>query len=107
MTDKIVVYGTCSGAEEAKKLAQHLVEKRLAACVNVFPAVESFYRWKGEVQRDKEVFLVIKSSRGLFERLRAEWERLHSYEAPEMIALPIVDGAPSYLNWMETELAEG
>ena len=107
MTDKIVVYSTCSGAEEARKLARHLVEQRLAACVNVFPRAESYYRWKGKVQQDKEVLLLIKSSRGLFDRLRAEWERVHSYEIPELIAVPIVDGARNYLNWMEGELAEG
>ncbi len=105
MTDKIVVYSTCGSAEEAKKLARHLVENRLAACVNVFPRVESCYRWKGEVQEEAEVLLLIKSSRGLFDRLRKEWERIHSYEVPELIAVPIVDGAQPYLNWMERELA--
>ena len=107
MTDKIVVYTTCSGAKEAEKLARHLVENRLAACVNVLPRVGSFYRWKGQVQKDAEVLLIIKSSRGLFDRLRREVERLHSYEVPELIALPIVDGAQPYLNWMEQELAGG
>jgi periplasmic divalent cation tolerance protein len=106
MTDKIVVYSTCSSTEEARKLARHLIEQRLAACVNVFPHVNSCYRWKGEVQEDAEVLLLIKSRRGLFDRLRKEWERLHSYEVPELIAVPIVDGAQPYLNWMETELAE-
>jgi len=107
MTDKIVVFSTCSDAEEARKLARHLIEKRLAACVNVIPRVDSYYRWKGEVQQEAEIFLLIKSSRGLLDRLRAEWERLHSYEIPELIALPIVDGAASYLNWMDAELGEG
>ncbi len=106
MTDKIVVYSTCSDADQARKIARHLVEQRLAACVNVFPQVESCYRWKGEIRQDAEVFLMIKSRRGLFARLRQEIEHLHSYEVPELIALPIVDGAESYLNWMEAELAE-
>ena len=106
MTDKIVVFSTCSGAEEAKNLARRLVEQRLAACVNLFPQVESCYRWKGEIHQDAEVFLVIKSRRALFERLRKEVERLHSYEVPELIAVPIVDGAEAYLSWMEKELAE-
>ena len=106
MTDKIVVYSTCGTADEAKKLARHLIENRLAACVNVFPHVDSCYRWKGEVQEEAEVLLLIKSSRGLFERLRKEWERIHSYEVPELIAVPIVDGAQPYLSWMERELAE-
>ncbi len=104
MTDKIVVLSTCAEADEAKRLARHLIEQRLAACVNVIRAVDSFYRWQGEIQEEAEFLLVIKTSRGLFERLRAEWEKQHSYEIPELIALPIVDGAPNYLNWMEAEL---
>jgi periplasmic divalent cation tolerance protein len=106
MTDKIIVYSTCSELQEAKKLATHLVEQKLAACVNIFRGVDSYYMWKGKVEQDPEVLLVIKTSRGLFGRLRAEWEKLHTYEIPELIAVPIVDGAPNYLNWMETELAQ-
>lgn len=104
MTDKIVVYSTCSSAEEARKLAAHLVEQRLAACVNVFRGVDSFYRWKGKVEQAPEVLMVIKTSRELFDRVRAEMERLHTYEVPELIAVPIVAGAPNYLNWLEAEL---
>jgi periplasmic divalent cation tolerance protein len=104
MTDKIIVYSTCSGVEEARKLAAHLIEQRLAACVNVLPAVDSFYRWKDKVEHDTEVLLMIKTSRELFDRLRQEWERLHTYEIPELIAVPIVAGASDYLGWMEKEL---
>ncbi|HZS49771.1 MAG TPA: divalent-cation tolerance protein CutA [Bryobacterales bacterium] len=104
MTDKIVVYSTCSGAEEAKQLASHLIEQRLAACVNVCRGVDSYYRWQGKVQQEAEVLLVIKTSRELFDRLRTEWERLHSYEIPELVAVPIVACAPDYLNWMESEI---
>ena len=104
MTDKIVVLSTCSAAAEARKLARHLIDQRLAACVNVLRAVDSFYRWQGKIQEDVEFLLVIKTSRELFPRLRAEWEKIHSYEIPELIAVPIVDGAPNYLNWMEGEL---
>lgn len=106
MTDKIVVYSTCSSAEEAKKLAAHLIEQRLAACVNVFAAVDSFYRWQGQIRQEAEYLLIIKTSRELFDRVRAEWERLHTYEVPELIAVPIVEGAPNYLNWMEAELGQ-
>ncbi len=104
MTDKIVVFSTCGKAEEAGRLARHLVEQRLAACVNVCPQVESYYRWQGKVEHETELLLIIKTSRELLDRLKAEWERLHSYEVPELIALPIVDGAANYLNWMEAEL---
>lgn len=105
MTDKIIVYSTCSGVEEARKLAGHLIEQRLAACVNVLPGVDSFYRWKGKVEQDSEVLLMIKTSRELFDRLRLEWQRLHTYEIPELIAVPIVAGAPDYLTWMEREIS--
>ena len=105
MTDKIVVLSTCASAEEAAKIARALVEKKLAACVNLMPAVRSFYRWKGAIEDEQESLLVIKSSRALFDQLRAEIEKLHSYEVPEVIAVPIVDGSEGYLEWLDRELA--
>jgi periplasmic divalent cation tolerance protein len=105
MTDKIVVLSTCKSAEEAAQIARALVEKKLAACVNVMPAVRSFYRWKGVIEDEQESLLVIKSSRGLFDQLRVEIEKLHSYEVPEVIAVPIVDGSEGYLEWLDRELA--
>lgn len=104
MTDKIVVLSTASSAEEAEKIARRLVDERLAACVNVMPGVRSFYRWKGNVEDAAEWLLVIKSSRNRFEELRAELEKLHSYEVPEVIALQVIDGSRNYLQWMEGEL---
>jgi periplasmic divalent cation tolerance protein len=105
MTDKIVVLTNCGSAEEAAKIARALVEKKLAACVNVIPAVRSFYRWKGVIEDEQESLLVIKSSRALFNDLRVEIEKLHSYEVPEVIAVPIVDGSEGYLEWLDRELA--
>jgi periplasmic divalent cation tolerance protein len=81
-----------------------LIEKRLAACVNLLPPVRSIYHWKGAVEEGDETLMIIKSSRPLFERLRSEIARLHSYEVPEVIALPIVDGSEPYLDWMDREL---
>jgi periplasmic divalent cation tolerance protein len=104
MTDKIVVLSPASSAAEAEAIARRLVEERLAACVNVVTGVRSFYRWKGKIENSPEWLLVIKSSRGRFEGLRAALETLHSYEVPEVIALPVVEGAANYLNWMEGEL---
>jgi len=104
MTDKIVVFSTCSTPEEAAKIARKLIDERLAACVNVAPRVRSFYRWKGAIEEADECMLVIKSSRDLFERLRLELEKAHTYEVPEVVAVPVVDGAPNYLNWVDTEL---
>lgn len=105
MTGKIVVFCACPSVEEAEKIARVLVEKRLAACVNMLPGVRSVYWWKGSVEDSHEVLLLIKSSRGLFSELRLELEKIHSYDLPEVIALPIVDGSRSYLDWMDRELA--
>lgn len=110
MTDKIVVLSTFASAEEARRVARALVEKKLAACVNVIPGIRSVYHWRGADGKDaiadeEEVLLVIKSSRGLIQELTDEIERLHSYEVPEVIALQVVDGAERYLAWMSRELA--
>ena len=104
MTDKIVVLSTASSAAEAETIARRLVEGRLAACVNVVTGVRSFYRWKGKIEKSPEWLLVIKSSRGRFEELRAALEKLHSYDVPEVIALPVIEGTENYLHWMEGEL---
>src|SRR5579871_1584054 len=106
MTDKIVVFSTCGSEEEAAKVARHLIEARLAACVTVIPGARSFYRWQNAIENAVEYLLIIKSSRPLFERLRAAIEQMHSYEIPEVIALPVVEGAPGYLNWLEGELGD-
>jgi periplasmic divalent cation tolerance protein len=104
MTDKIVIMSTCATEEEAERIARALVDARLAACVSIVPRVRSFYRWKGAVEDSAECLLVIKSSRRLFDSLRAAIEKAHSYEVPEVVALPIVDGAPNYLNWLHDNL---
>ena len=105
MTDKIVVFSTCSSREEAARIARDLVDSRLAACVNMIPAVNSVYRWQGAIEEAEEVALIIKSSRALFDALRARIEKLSSYTTPEVIAVPIVDGSAAYLQWMNTGLA--
>jgi len=104
MTDKIVVFNTCATEEEAAKLAQVLVEKRVAACVTIVPGARSVYRWQGAIESATEYLLVIKSSRELFDRLRAAIEEAHTYEVPEVLALPVVAGGPGYLNWLEGQL---
>ena len=104
MTDKIVVLSTCETEDEARKIARHLVERRVAACVNIVPGARSIYWWQGKVEEAGEFLLVIKSGRDLFPRLRSELARMHSYQVPECIALPVLDGSPSYLEWMEREL---
>lgn len=104
MTDKIVVLTTCASAEEAEKIARGLVEKRLAACVNVLGGARSFYRWQGVLEDAAEHLLLIKSKRELFPRLRAALETLHSYQVPEIVVLPIIDGSGSYLAWLEAQV---
>ncbi len=101
VTDKIVVLVTCGSAKEARKVARALVNGKLAACVSMMPsAVESIFRWKGKVESAKEFVLVIKTSRRRFTALQAEIRRLHCYEVPEIIALPIVNGSRDYLSWI-------
>lgn len=104
MTDKIVVLSTCANEEEAERLARLLVDQRLAACVNVIPGIRSYYCWKGAVEAASECLLIVKSSRDLFASLTAVLEKAHSYEVPEALAIPIVDGAANYLNWLGANL---
>jgi periplasmic divalent cation tolerance protein len=105
MTDKIVVLTTCESEDEAERIARSLLEKRVAACVNILPKARSIYRWKGAVEDTQEFVLLIKTRRDVFEALRIELSKAHSYEVPEVMALPVVDGSESYLGWIDRELA--
>lgn len=104
MTDKIVVLTSCAAEADAERLARALVAGRLAACVNVVPGVRSFYHWKGQIESGEECLLIVKTSRDLFPALRAEMEKLHPYEVPELLALPVVAGAENYLRWFQSNL---
>ncbi len=101
MTDPRLVLTTCGSIEEARTIARTLVERQLAACVNLVPQVESMYRWKGEVETATEVLLIIKTTADAFERLQAALAELHSYEVPECLALTVTDGSKPYLNWID------
>ncbi|HEX4642950.1 MAG TPA: divalent-cation tolerance protein CutA [Candidatus Acidoferrales bacterium] len=102
MTDKCVVLVTCGSLAEATRIARAVVELRLAACVNILPgALTSIYRWKGKVESARERLLLIKTSRKRLPKLQAQIERLHSYEVPEFIALPVAAGSRRYLAWLE------
>jgi periplasmic divalent cation tolerance protein len=94
----------CSSAEEAAQIARSVVESRLAACVAVTSGIQSVYRWQGAIEESDEWSLTIKSRRDLFEALSAELRRLHSYETPEILAVPVVAGMDAYLRWMDGEL---
>lgn len=103
MTDKIVVLSTCGSEDEARNIARKAVESGLAACVTQIPQVRSYYRWKGVTEESAEYLLVIKTVRRHFDALRQLLEAANSYEVPEVIALPVVEGAPNYLAWIENE----
>lgn len=96
----LVVFCTCGTEEEALRLANALVERRLAACANILPPVKSIYRWKSEVQSAAEYLLLIKTTEERFNALRDAIVEMHSYETPEVIGVPIVDGAETYLAWL-------
>lgn len=104
MTNKIVVLSTCADEKEAEKIARALLDERLAACINVVSGVRSLYRWKGAVEGASECLLLIKSSRELFPALSAAIRKAHSYEVPEVLALPVVEGADNYLSWLDGSL---
>jgi len=97
----VVALSTVGSAEEADRLARALVERRLAACVNVVPGVVSHYRWQGELQRDEERLLVIKTRAERIEALRDALRELHPYELPELVAFEISAGSPEYLKWLD------
>ena len=103
MTDKRIVLTTAGSRDEAQKIARALVDRRLAACVNIVPGVDSIYRWQGKVEAAQECLLVIKTATGKFAALRDAIRELHSYDLPECVCLAIEDGSPEYLRWMEDE----
>jgi periplasmic divalent cation tolerance protein len=104
VTDKIVILVTAASRRECRKIARHLVEARLAACVNITQPIESIYRWEGKLADDDEFLLLIKSTRELFPRIKKEISRIHSYHTPEIICLPIIDGSRNYLQWVTDSL---
>jgi periplasmic divalent cation tolerance protein len=101
MVDAIIVLVTCGSEEEAVKIAHSLVEERVAACVNLISPVRSIYRWEGKIWDEREWILIIKTQKKRFEELEKKVKSLHSYSVPEIIGLPVVEGAPSYLKWVE------
>ena len=96
----IVVLVACPTVAVARRLARRLIERRLAACVNAVPAVESTFRWQGKIEQCRETLLLIKTAAARFEPLRRAIKGLHPYDAPEIIALPVVAGHAPYLKWV-------
>ena len=104
--DHQLVLSTCPDRETAERLATTLVERRLAACVNIVPGLTSVYRWQGAIQTDAEVLLLIKTDAQRFPALEKTLREEHPYELPEIVAVTISNGSPGYLRWITTELDE-
>jgi periplasmic divalent cation tolerance protein len=106
MAEAFVIFCTCGSSEEAERLASTLVRERLAACVNIVAGIRSIYRWENKVEDSAEVLLVIKSTGDRLGAIQSRLEALHSYETPELIALPVVAGSERYLSWLKQQTQE-
>ncbi len=100
MTDKRIILTTAGSEEEARRIACHVVEERLAACVNIVPQIVSIYRWQNEVEESREWLLIIKTTAAAFAAVSQAIAELHSYDLPECICLTIEDGSSHYLQWI-------
>jgi periplasmic divalent cation tolerance protein len=105
-TEAIVVFVTTANLEQAAQLADMLVAQRLAACVQILPEVQSVFRWQGEIERQKEILLIAKTTRSRFEILEREVRKIHSYETPEIVALPLTAGSVPYLEWLHSSVRD-
>jgi periplasmic divalent cation tolerance protein len=103
--DHCVVFNTCPDASSAEEIARMLIERRLAACVNILPGLRSIYTWKGACESAEEHLLIIKTSAAIYPSLEKAVLELHPYELPEIIAVPIAAGLPSYLTWINEATA--
>lgn len=101
----LLIYITAPTREDAVKIADSIIEKRLAACANIFPAHEAVYRWKGKMEHGKEVAAILKTRAELYEQVEAEIMRLHPAEMPCVIALPVETGHEAFLDWIAAETA--
>ena len=99
-SDAMVVLTTAGSEDQARNMAQALLQRHLAACINVLPGMASFYRWEGEIRDNQEILLLIKTTRRHFEQVRATIRELHTYELPEVLALPVDRGDPEFLAWL-------
>src|SRR4030042_67507 len=107
MFDPIIVLVTCGSEEEAKKIANALVEEPLAAFVNLVAPIRSVYRWEGKIWDEKEWLLIIKTQKDRFEELEKKVKSLHSYSVPEIISLSVTEGSSVYLNWIRENTESG
>jgi|SRR5438093_6166691 len=105
-SEPIVVLMTAANREEANQIAELLVSARLAACVQILPEIESVYRWQGEVKREQEILLLAKATRARFDEIESKVRAMHSYETPEIIAVPVTDSSGPYLEWLLSSVKE-
>ena len=103
--DCVIVWTTIATTADARGMASMLVNERLAACVNVLPEMESTYRWKGQIETDRERLVIMKTTTARIAALRARVHELHDYEVPEFIVMPIVGGSDAYLSWIRESTA--
>ena len=104
MTDKLLVLTTAGSENEARKLAHAMVERKLAACVNIVPRIQSVYRWEGRVESAEEYLLIIKTTRNAEQQVRTTIQELHSYELPECLAIRVDGGSKEYLQWISASV---
>ena len=104
MNDYIVIFVTTKTKDEAEKISQLLIRERLIACANIVSPITSFFRWVGNIEKGEESLILMKSRLDLFAEVAEHVKRLHSYEVPEVLALPIVEGSKAYLDWMSVAL---
>ena len=104
MTKYIVTFVTCSSKKEAILIANKLLNEKLVACVNIIEGISSFFWWKGKVDKAAESLLIIKTVKKNFGKIQKTVKRIHSYDVPEIIALPIVSGSRSYLKWIDESI---
>ncbi|HSB31205.1 MAG TPA: divalent-cation tolerance protein CutA [Candidatus Sulfobium mesophilum] len=103
MTEFIIVFMTAPKEDEAQRIAQDIVSSRLAACVNIIRDIHSIYRWRGKIEDEGEVLMIVKTRLDLFGKLKKRVKELHSYSVPEIIALPLIEGSEEYLSWLKEE----
>src|SRR5215831_16925385 len=101
MTDKVIVFVTCETKEQAARIAETLVEEKLAACVNIVPGIRSCYTWEGKITWSDEVLCLMKTTRGRFGELKDRVKGMHSYEVPEIVSVAIDDANQPYLDWVD------
>jgi len=106
LSEPIVVFITTPNREEAARLADLLVGARLAACVQILPEMESIYRWEGKIERQAEILMLVKSTRDKFDQLEREVRAIHSYETPEIVAVPVSEISEPYLKWLVESLQQ-